>query len=61
MEEAGNLLIEWINIEIAGYKSGVYKVKDEREPLNYNYLTASSIVRGVGNAVKLTAVRVNMV
>lgn len=56
LEAAGNMLIEWIKVEITNYRSGVYNVPDGKtEPNNYNYLQPKSVVRGIGNAVVHTA------
>lgn len=59
MEDAGSLLIEWMRVEVSEYRSGVYIVPDGKtEPANYNYLPANSIVRAIGNAVRLTTVKI---
>lgn len=59
LEEAGNLLIEWMRTEIAAFDKGVYSLVDARiEPANYDYLPNKSIVRGLANYVRLAIVSI---
>ncbi|CAH1965430.1 unnamed protein product [Acanthoscelides obtectus] len=52
-EESIKFVIQLISAEIDSYLKYVYQVKGPKEPINYGYLPTHSIVRGIGEFVKV--------
>lgn len=55
----GDFLIKHITTEISEYRSGTYTVTGQREPQNFNYLPEYSIVRALGNYIKVEVKNMN--
>lgn len=47
LDAAGDMLAEWLRVELTLYRSGIYKTAAAREPDNYSYLHHRSICRGI--------------
>nr|CAH7734619.1 unnamed protein product [Callosobruchus chinensis] len=52
-EESVQFIIHLISAEIDSYLKYVYQVKGPKEPVNYGYLPTHSVVRGIGEFVKI--------
>lgn len=53
INSAGDLLIDLVSKEVAGYRKDTYEVSGRQgEPVNYNFLPVRSIVRALGNYIK---------
>jgi hypothetical protein len=48
LDAAGDMLKEWLSVELTMYQSGIYRTATARgEPANYSYLHHRSICRGI--------------
>lgn len=50
---ACNFIIQLMIIEISNYKKYVYDVKSAKEPFSLDYLPNHSVVRGIGEFVRV--------